>query len=155
MNPATNAGSPPAARCSTGVRSSKSGCGLCMNTSRTAGVVPGGIAGTITSKPGSSSSPRNCQRGLRRLPWSRQLAEEWTCRFLAAAHTWAITEHAALQRISPSKINITELDQAAAAPQPSTAEVRACARTVGLRVPDRARLHPDIWQAWHDANDPS
>jgi hypothetical protein len=66
---------------------------------------------------------------------------------------WAITEHAALQRISPTTINITELVQAAAAPQPSTAEVRAWARTVGLPVPDRGRLHPDIWQAWHDAND--
>jgi hypothetical protein len=92
---------------------------------------------------------------MRRLPWSRQLAEEWTYRFLAAAHAWAITENAALQRISPTTINITELVQAAAAPQPSTAEVRAWARTVGLPVPDHGRLHPDIWQAWHDANDPS
>jgi hypothetical protein len=30
MNPTTNAGSPPAARCSIGVWSSKSGCGVCM-----------------------------------------------------------------------------------------------------------------------------
>lgn len=30
----------------------------------------------------------------------RPLAEEWTYRFLAAAHAWATTEHAALQRIS-------------------------------------------------------
>jgi hypothetical protein len=84
---------------------------------------------------------------------TRQLAEEWTYRFLAAAHLWAITEHAALQRISPTRIDVTELDQAAAAPEPSTAEVRAWARTVGLPVPDRGRLHPNIWQAWHDAND--
>jgi hypothetical protein len=86
---------------------------------------------------------------------TRQLAEEWTYRFLAAAHEWAITEYAALQRISPTKIDVTELDQAAAAPQPSTAEVRAWARAVGLPVPDRGRLRPDIWQAWHDANDPN
>jgi len=33
------------------------------------------------------------------------------------------------------------------------AEVRAWARAVGLPVPDRGRLHPDIWQAWHDANE--
>jgi len=84
---------------------------------------------------------------------TRQLAEEYTYRFLAAAHAWAITEHAALQRISPIRIDVTELDQAAAAPEPSTAEVRAWARTVGLPVPDRGRLRPDIWQAWHDAND--
>jgi hypothetical protein len=84
---------------------------------------------------------------------TRQLAEEWTYRFLAAAHVWAITEHAALQRISPTRIDVTELDQAAAAPEPSTAEVRAWARAVGLPVPNRGRLRPDIWQAWHDAND--
>jgi hypothetical protein len=85
---------------------------------------------------------------------TRQLAEEWTYRFLAAAHVWADTEHAALQRISPTRSDDTELDQAAAAPQPSTAEVRAWARAAGLRVPDRGRLHPDIWRAWHQANDP-
>lgn len=85
---------------------------------------------------------------------TRQLAEEWTYRFLAAAHAWALAEHAALQRISPTRVDLTELDQAPAAPKPSTAEVRAWARTVGLPVPDRGRLHPQIWQAWHHANDP-
>jgi len=85
---------------------------------------------------------------------TRQLAEEWTERFLAAAHAWAITEHAALQRISPTNIDIAELDQAPAAPQPNTAEVRAWARTAGLRVPDRGRLRPEIWQAWHDTHHP-
>ena len=85
---------------------------------------------------------------------TRQLAEEWTYRFLAAAHAWAITEHAALQRISPTNIDIAELDQAPAAPQPNTAEVRAWARTAGLRVPDRGRLRPEIWQAWHDTHHP-
>lgn len=86
---------------------------------------------------------------------TRPLAEEWTYRFLAAAHVWAITEHAALQRISLTRIDVTELDQAAAAPEPSTAEVRSWARAAGLPVSDRGRLRPDIWQAWHDANDPN
>ena len=86
---------------------------------------------------------------------TRHLAEEWTYRFLAAAHAWAITEHAALQRISPTNIDITELDRAPAAPQPSTAEVRAWARAAGLPVPDRGRLRPEIWQAWHDAHRPN
>jgi len=85
---------------------------------------------------------------------TRQLAEEWTYRFLAAAHAWAITEHAALQRISPTNIDIAELDQAPAAPQPNTAEVRAWARSADLRVPDRGRLRPEIWQAWHDTHHP-
>jgi hypothetical protein len=84
---------------------------------------------------------------------TRQLAQEWTYRFLAAAHDWVLTEHAALQRISAIEIDDTELDRAAAASEPSTAVVRAWARTAGLPVPDRGRLRPEIWQAWHDAND--
>ena len=86
---------------------------------------------------------------------TRQLDEELTYRFQATAHAWTFTEHAALQLISPIRIDITDLHQAAAAPEPSTAEVRAWAREVGLPVPDRGRLRPDIWQAWHDANDPN
>jgi hypothetical protein len=46
----------------------------------------------------------------------------------------------------------TELADAAAAPQPSTAEVRAWARRTGLAVPDRGRLRPEIWTAWHSAH---
>lgn len=84
---------------------------------------------------------------------TRQLAEEWTYRFLAAAYSWAITEQAALQRISLTKIDLNELGQSIAAPKPSTAEVRAWALEAGLPVPDRGRLRPEIWQMWHDAND--
>lgn len=83
---------------------------------------------------------------------TRALAEEWTYRFLAAAHTWAITEHEAIHRISGTRIDVTVLDGSAAAPEPSTAEVRTWARAAGLSVPDRGRLRPDIWQAWRDAN---
>jgi hypothetical protein len=86
---------------------------------------------------------------------TRQLAEEWTYRFLAAVHTWALTEHTALQRISPTGVGLTELDQAPAAPEPRTAEVRAWARTVNLPVPERGRLRPEIWQAWRNANHPN
>jgi len=85
---------------------------------------------------------------------TRQLAQEWTYRFLAAAHDWALTEHAALQRISSAAIDITELDQPAVS-EPSTAEVRAWARSTGLPVPDRGRLRPEIWQAWRHANNAS
>ena len=74
---------------------------------------------------------------------TRQLAEEWTYRYLAAAHAWAITEHPALQRISPGNpVESTDLDRAPAAPEPTTAEVRAWARGIGLAVPDRGRLRP-------------
>lgn len=80
---------------------------------------------------------------------TRQLAEEWTYRFLAAAHTWAETEDAALARLTPpvTAATMSDLDQAPDAPQPSTAEVRAWARTNGLTVPDRGKLRPDIWNA--------
>ena len=81
---------------------------------------------------------------------TRPLAEEWTYRFLAAAHTWALTEPAALHRISSTTVEVADLDQAPAAPEPSTAEVRAWARSVGLPVPDRGRLHPQIWHAWRE-----
>ncbi|GAA1185069.1 ERCC4 domain-containing protein [Mycolicibacterium alvei] len=83
---------------------------------------------------------------------ARQLAEEWTYRFLAAAHTWAITEQAALQRISQVRIDVAVVDQATPTSEPSTADVRAWAREAGLTVPDRGRLRPDIWQAWQDAH---
>jgi hypothetical protein len=38
------------------------------------------------------------------------------------------------------------------APEPSTAEVRAWARSTGIDVTDRGRLRPEILQAWRDAN---
>src|SRR6185437_13094366 len=69
---------------------------------------------------------------------TRQLAEEWTYRFLAAAHAWADTETASIQRLAPSATAAatTELGQAPQAPEPSTAEVRAWARATDLAVPD-------------------
>ncbi len=76
---------------------------------------------------------------------TRPLAEEWTYRYLAAAHLWATTESAALSRISDSP---GELAGAPEAPSPSTAEVRAWARANGITVPDRGRLRPEIWEAW-------
>ena len=81
---------------------------------------------------------------------TRQLAEEWTYRFLAAAHAWAETEHAALATLTPPGVAgaPTELDQATTPLEPSTAEVRAWARAAGLTVPDRGKLRPDIWDTW-------
>ena len=83
---------------------------------------------------------------------TRQLAEEWTYRFLAAAHTWAQDERVTIDRIAPSAIEATELDTAPAAPEPSTAEVRAWARANQLTVPDRGKLRPEIWDAWRNAH---
>lgn len=86
---------------------------------------------------------------------SRQLAEEWTYRFLAAAHAWSATEEAAVQRISPTRVDITTPRADAPQVEPSTAQVRAWARSAGLPVPDRGRLRPEIWDAWRDAHPPS
>jgi hypothetical protein len=81
---------------------------------------------------------------------TRTLAEEWTYRYLATAHAWASTEAAAAGRIGPV---ISVLDNAPQAPGPSTAEVRAWARARGITVPDRGRLRPEIWNAWHNAQE--
>ena len=85
---------------------------------------------------------------------TRQLAEEWTYRFLAAAHLWAETEHPAIERITspPGESAATDLDRAPDAPQPSTAEARAWARANGLSVPDRGKLRPEVWMAWRTAH---
>jgi hypothetical protein len=76
---------------------------------------------------------------------TRQLAEEWTYRFLAAAHAWAETETPSITRTA---VTATELARAPGAPEPSTAEVRAWARANGFTVTDRGRLRPEIWDAW-------
>ncbi|ABW14717.1 cyclic nucleotide-binding protein [Parafrankia sp. EAN1pec] len=80
---------------------------------------------------------------------TRSLAEEWTYRYLAATHLWAAAEQAALTRIGPLG---GDLDHAPAAPEPTTAQVRAWARAHGITVPDRGRLRPDVWDAWRAAH---
>ncbi len=84
---------------------------------------------------------------------TRQLAEEWTYRVLAAASHWAGIEAAAVTRITaPAAAGENDLGSAPAAPEPSTAEVRAWARSHGLTVPARGKLRPGIWEAWRDAH---
>jgi hypothetical protein len=80
---------------------------------------------------------------------TRKLAEEWTYRYLAAARLWAETEGLALARMG---IDDEPPISAPPAPGPSTAEVRAWARSRGLGVTDRGRLRPEILQAWRDAH---
>jgi hypothetical protein len=80
---------------------------------------------------------------------TRKLAEEWTYRYLAAAHQWAVTEAEVGARMVGS---ISEVIDAGSAPQPSTAEVRAWARQAGVAVPDRGRLRPEIWTAFREAH---
>lgn len=75
---------------------------------------------------------------------TRPLAEEWTYRFLAAASTWAEDEQAVGARIPGATSQLGSGD----APGPTTAEVRAWARSAGLVVPDRGRLRPEVWESF-------
>ncbi len=79
---------------------------------------------------------------------TRPLAEEWTYRYLAAAHQWATAESSSTDRVG---LTDSDLDQAPPAPEPTTAEVRAWARANGIDVPDRGKLRPQIWQQWRAA----
>jgi hypothetical protein len=80
---------------------------------------------------------------------NRKLAEEWTYRYLAAAHAWACDEAPALARIGAGEDVMAD---APARPAPSTAEVRAWARANGMAVPARGRLRPELHQAWLEAH---
>lgn len=81
---------------------------------------------------------------------NRKLAEEWTYRYLAAAHAWAVQEPAVLGRTGATD----PLPGGPAEPVPSTPELREWARRHGLAVSDRGRLRPEILQAWRDAHTP-
>jgi hypothetical protein len=82
---------------------------------------------------------------------TRQLAEEWTYRYLAAARVWAETEQAVAERLGV-QVDSVEPVTAAQIVSPPTAEVRAWARSAGLAVPDRGRLRSEVLQAWRDAH---
>ncbi|MFZ2527183.1 MAG: histone-like nucleoid-structuring protein Lsr2 [Rhodococcus sp. (in: high G+C Gram-positive bacteria)] len=82
---------------------------------------------------------------------TRALAEEWTYRFLAAAHQWAEDDTVARERIVPAPA--TAITAPTPTPtEPTTAQVRAWARTAGIAVPDRGRLRPEVWTAFRAAD---
>jgi hypothetical protein len=65
---------------------------------------------------------------------TRKLAEEWTYRYLAAAHAWARDEPAARARLGlEDEAKLTTPSE----PPPSTSELRAWARDNGLAVSDQ------------------
>ncbi len=74
---------------------------------------------------------------------TRPLAQEWTYRFLAAALTHIEEDRATLTRTAA-----LPLAGPVPAPEPTTATVRAWARSTGLAVPDRGRLRPEIWETY-------
>lgn len=79
---------------------------------------------------------------------TRSLAEEWTYRYLAAAHAWASVEPAAAERINAHTIGApsSQKHQPGAAP----ADIRTWARSQGLDVPDRGRIPAAIRAAWDE-----
>ena len=80
---------------------------------------------------------------------TRPLAEEWTYRYLAAAWHWATTEPAAQERTTTTDPLLLSAPER---PEPTAAEVRTWARIIGLEVPDRGKLRPEIWDAWRTAH---
>jgi hypothetical protein len=83
---------------------------------------------------------------------SRKLAEEWTYRFLAAAYAWACEEPAAQARIGGvGSHESSPVLVGPSAPAPSSAELRAWARTNGMAVSDRGRVSRDVLSAWRVA----
>ena len=80
---------------------------------------------------------------------TRQLAEEWTYRYLAAAHAWVLDDLAV-----SADVNLAADAEPSADRQvdPSTAEVRSWARGKGVAAPDKGRLRPEMWQAWREAH---
>ena len=79
---------------------------------------------------------------------TRPLAEEWTYRYLAAAFAWATTEAQIEHRVG---VDLDETVAAPAVPEPSPRELRTWARSVGIDVPDRGRIRPEVLAAWHVA----
>jgi ERCC4-type nuclease len=79
---------------------------------------------------------------------TRSLAEEWTYRFLAAAHAWAASEAAAAQRIG-EKPTLRSVGDPQTGPTP--AELRDWARRNGLQVPDRGRVPASLRKAWRSS----
>jgi hypothetical protein len=83
---------------------------------------------------------------------NRKMAEEWTYRYLAAAHAWARDEPAAQARVGTTGVLPTAAGPAA--PLPSSGELRAWAREQGFAVSDRGRVNRSIREAWERAHRP-
>ncbi|MFP5071406.1 histone-like nucleoid-structuring protein Lsr2 [Pseudonocardia nantongensis] len=101
---------------------------------------------------------------------TRKLAQEWTYRYLAAAHQWAGTDSAARDRAGLSAPDDMRAPGAAVptgsgaadtggepaatgeTPEASSAQIREWARARGLEVSDRGRLRADVLRAWRRAH---
>jgi hypothetical protein len=79
---------------------------------------------------------------------TRKLAQEWTYRYLAAAHLWADGEMAAVNRIGTGE---TDPGGGPEQPLPSSADLRSWARAHGIVVADRGRIPTEVGEAWRNA----
>ncbi len=78
---------------------------------------------------------------------TRQLAQEWTYRFLGAA-----LEHHEIGRAASQKVAVLPAGGPVPAAEVTTRMVRAWARQVGMQVPNGGKLRPEIWQAYQLAH---
>jgi hypothetical protein len=81
---------------------------------------------------------------------TRQLTEEWTYRWLAAALI-------DVGNVAGGELRLAGLVTAGDMPvgpaeEPTPRQVRAWAISIGLPVSDRGRLRPDVIQAWREAH---
>lgn len=79
---------------------------------------------------------------------TRKLAEEWTYRYLAAAHAWAAGERPAVERIGTEPAPVWST----AGAEPGPRELRAWARGQGIAVSDRGRVAREVRAAWEQAH---
>ena len=84
---------------------------------------------------------------------TRPLAEEWTYRYLAAAHAWASTELALAERIGGDSVESADSRHPAHRNRPPPRSAPGHAPTASP-CPTAAGCDPDIWQAWRDAQQP-
>lgn len=82
---------------------------------------------------------------------TRPLAEEWTYRYLAAAHQWASTEAAATARVGAHTLRERSGDHLG---RPANSAIRAWARSRGLEISDRGRVPASVVRAWEESNEP-
>lgn len=79
---------------------------------------------------------------------TRSLAEEWTYRYLAAAHSWATNEAPAIERIGALALGEPSSRKRSS---PTAQEIREWARARGLQVSDRGRIPLSVREAWEEA----
>jgi hypothetical protein len=79
---------------------------------------------------------------------TRKLAQEYTYRYLAAAHNWFVDDTGAATVFGTE----TMLATAPRRSEPSTSEIRDWARSMGLPVSSKGRIRHETLKAWHDTH---